>query len=142
MAFLEFSCLTFACKLLAPGPPKLSCCRPVLVKAPLGSLYFTHCCGLVTNGPLGEWFPMSGSSVFSVADVEPSLKPASTENPPTVGWIVHFWQTSFSKSLVAWEEASLFLSPPRILYGLVSFCHETLPLLPKVLHPTFSEPDD
>ena len=93
-AFLELSCLAFVCELLTPGLLKSSCCRPV------------------TSGPLGEWIPMSGSSVFSVAVVEPSLEPASTENPPTVGWIVHFRKTSFSKSSVAWEEASLFLFPP------------------------------
>ena len=69
---------------------------------------------------------MSGSSAFSVADVELSFGPALTENPPlTVGWIVCFQQTSSSRNLADWEGVSLALFPLGIPYALLSSFHGT-----------------
>ena len=51
----------------------------------------SRCRRVTVRDSLGELSPMSGSSAFSVADVELSFGPAFTENPPlTVGWIVRF----------------------------------------------------
>ena len=49
---------------------------------------------------LGYISPMSGSIVFSVADVEPSFEPALTENPPpTAGVPGHFLCIVFLRCL-------------------------------------------
>ena len=45
---------------------------------------------LAVGDSLGDLSPMSGSIVFSVADIEPSFEPALAENPPpTAGVLVH-----------------------------------------------------
>ena len=50
----------------------------------------SRCRRVTVRDSLGELSPMSGSSAFSVANVEPLFGPALTENPPlTVEWIVH-----------------------------------------------------
>ena len=89
-----------------------------------GSGKLSHCRCVIVKDSLGELSSMSGSSAFSVADVEPSFGPALTENPPlTAGWIVRSQYISFSKGLTGWKRISLVLFPLRIPYMLLSSSH-------------------
>ena len=69
----------------------LSHCRRVVIFSALSP---------AVGESLGDLSPMSGSIVFSVANVEPSFEPALTENPPpTAGVPVHFLCIIFLRCL-------------------------------------------